>query len=168
MSQNTPFNQGPYLLAALLCEKLLIEQDGVVSAIRIVDRVFHTATGPNPPEKLEPFDYEVTLFLNLKAGFAHGSYKLRVDIINPRGETSALFEKTVFFEGPEERGVNEIARLRVHFADEGIYWFEISGEDKFLTRIPFRIIYQRIITRPGGERGSQPPIPGSPSGVPPQ
>jgi len=30
---------GPFLLAALLCEKVLLEPDGVASAIRIVDQL---------------------------------------------------------------------------------------------------------------------------------
>jgi hypothetical protein len=32
---------GPYLNAALLCEKVLQERDGVLSIIRIIDRAQH-------------------------------------------------------------------------------------------------------------------------------
>lgn len=37
---------GPFLSAALLCEKVLVEQDGIKSAIRIIDRVTHAVLGP--------------------------------------------------------------------------------------------------------------------------
>ena len=47
MATNIPFDQGPYLSAALLCEKVLEEKDGVKSAIRIIDRVTRTVTGPS-------------------------------------------------------------------------------------------------------------------------
>ena len=31
---------GPFLQSALICEKVLQEQDGVLSAIRIIDRIY--------------------------------------------------------------------------------------------------------------------------------
>ena len=31
---------GPYLIAALICQKVLEEKDGVLSAVRIVDRLY--------------------------------------------------------------------------------------------------------------------------------
>jgi hypothetical protein len=40
---------GPYIGAAFLCEKILQEKDGVLSAIRIVDRITHSAVGPEAP-----------------------------------------------------------------------------------------------------------------------
>ena len=55
----TLFEQGPYLSAAFFCEKVLVEQDGVKSAIRIVDRVTRTVVHPNPPPEMEPFDYDM-------------------------------------------------------------------------------------------------------------
>ena len=39
---------GPYLHAAHFCEKLLTEKDGVLSAIRIIDRITVTASGATP------------------------------------------------------------------------------------------------------------------------
>lgn len=40
---------GPYLQAALLCERVMEEKDGVLSVIRIIDRLIHTALGPAGP-----------------------------------------------------------------------------------------------------------------------
>ena len=58
MTENQPFNRGPYLAVAVFCEKVLVERDGVTSAIRLVDRVNRSAVGPESPEVMEPFDYE--------------------------------------------------------------------------------------------------------------
>src|SRR5713101_4622060 len=41
---------GPYLLAAVICEKVLAEQGGVPSLIRIIDQI----TVPQPPANLPP------------------------------------------------------------------------------------------------------------------
>jgi len=63
-------NQGPFLAAAVICEKILEERDGVKSAIRIVDRVTRTVVGPSPPEEMEPFDWDGALLIKLKSGWA--------------------------------------------------------------------------------------------------
>jgi len=42
---------GPHIVNATFCEKVLIEPDGVLSLIRLVDRFTQTATGPEPPEQ---------------------------------------------------------------------------------------------------------------------
>jgi hypothetical protein len=46
--------EGPYLAAAVFCEKVLQEKDSVYTLVRIVDRLIMHATGVNPPEKM-PF-----------------------------------------------------------------------------------------------------------------
>ena len=46
---------GPYLNAAFLCEKILEEKSGVLSAIRIIDRVTYTyKASPENPSSGEP------------------------------------------------------------------------------------------------------------------
>jgi hypothetical protein len=152
------FDKGPYLSAALLCEKLLIEKDGVTSAIRIIDRVTRTAVGANPPEQMDPFDYYLTLVVTLKAGWAHGSYPLRIALMSPQKGSRDILKQTVFFEGGEDRGVNVVGQMGIKLEVEGIYWFEVflgeKSAEKLLTRIPLRVIYLRTFTPPPrGESG---------------
>lgn len=56
---------GPYLAAAFLCEKVLIEQDGVQSAIRIVDRFFQNVTsiGGQVPATMPPLAVSLQMLL---------------------------------------------------------------------------------------------------------
>ena len=49
----------------------------------------------------------------------------------------------VVFEG-EDRGTNLILTLNIVVDQEGVYWFDVLLEDELLTRIPLRILYQRI------------------------
>mgnify|MGYP001558759800 CR=1 FL=1 len=149
-------------MAAFLCDRILIETDGVKSAIRIVDRVMRNITSPNPPEQMAPFDYDLTLLVSLKAGWTHGSYPLRIDVVRPDSDTRTILDHSVFFEGGEERGIDTVVRMMVRYEYEGVYWFRVLFNGNPLTQIPLRVIYQRRVTPgPGpGPAGSSPPSPG--------
>jgi len=147
----SPFEQGPYLLAALLCEKVLVEQDGTKSAIRIIDRVTRTVASPSPPEKMEPFEYELTLLIRLKSGGASGTYPLQTILVKPSGERLLTLQESVEFKGEEDSGVDVIATMRIKFGLPGIYWFEIYLRDVCLTRLPLRVVYLAQVKQPGGD-----------------
>ena len=134
-------HEGPFLNAALLCEKILEEKDGVVSAIRIIDRIIRTSSSPNPPKVMEPFNYTLSLLVKLKSGSVRGVYPIKITLIRPSGENPLPIEIPVNFEGEEDRGVDLIARLETKFEVPGIYWVEIYLKDDFLTRVPLRVIY---------------------------
>jgi hypothetical protein len=161
MTTNRPAEQGPFLSAALICEKVLEERDGVKSAVRIIDRVTRTIVGHSPPEEMEPFDYDATLLIKLKSGWARGSYPLRVDLVKPSGESPVPIRHTVYFEGEEDRGVDIVGNMRIRFDQTGIYWFKIYLAEKLLTQIPLRVIYMpqvmQIPRPPGGSPPAQEP-----------
>lgn len=149
--------QGPFLSAAVLCEKVLIEQDGIKSAIRIIDRVTRTVVGPEPPIEMEPWDYDVTLLLKLKSGWARGVYPIRVEIAKPSGERTTPVTDSVLFEGEEDRGVDIVGNMRIRFTQTGIYWIYIYLSDELLTQLPFRVIYMPKVMRLSPRAGGPPP-----------
>nr|WP_281720752.1 hypothetical protein [Nitrosomonas nitrosa] len=141
-STHTPEDLGPYLNAALICEKALKEQDGVLSAIRIVDRITHMA----PSEVMVPFTYRFNLLLNFKSGQALGPYQISIQPIKPGSkEKLPAASYPVNFESPEDRGVQICAEMQIQFDVPGVWWFDIylTGGDRVrrVSRIPFRIIY---------------------------
>lgn len=138
-----PFESGPFLQTACLCEKVLEERDGVKSAIRIIDRLTHTVLAPAPPEEMEPFDYTMTLLVKLKAGAARGTFPLTIRLSKPSGESPPPIANDLYFEGEDDRGVDVAATMTITFTQPGLYWFDISLADVRLTRIPFRLIYSR-------------------------
>ena len=142
------FSQGPFLAAAFLCEKVLIEQDGVTSAIRIIDRVNHTVTGPEPPEVMEPFNHQLTLLVSFKAGSARGPMQLEIRMEKPSGTSPAPTRQTVNFEGDDERGVNVVANMGLRFDVPGLYWFDVFLDRHRVTRIPLRVVYLTQTTIP--------------------
>src|SRR5580658_3004071 len=74
---------GPYLQAALLCEKALQETDGVISVIRIVDR--WTVSGP--AEDMPQTAIQATMVLMFKSGFHRGPGRLTITPTSPRNAT---------------------------------------------------------------------------------
>jgi hypothetical protein len=150
MSDARPrFPDGPYLSAAFLCERLLEEKDNVKSAIRIVDRIVRTATGPTPPQEMEPFDHELTLFVSFKSGWARGPFELRITGVKPSGDSTPLHQGMLHFEGEEDRGVELAARMMMRINQTGIHWFEVDLDGTRVSRIPLRVIYNPV-RRSGG------------------
>lgn len=151
----TDFSRGPYLSAAFLCERVLNEQDNVKSAIRIIDRVTRGIAGPEPPDTMEPFDQEMTIFVRFKSGWARGSFQLRLELVKPSGDSITLTRQTVIFEGEEDRGVDIVGPMRMRVEMPGLFWFEVHLNETLMTRIPFRVVYTTTITpRVGKEDGS--------------
>jgi len=135
---------GPYLAAAFLCERVLGEQDGVFSFIRVVDRRTHTVVGPDAPEAMPAITIDWYLVLLWKAGSARGRQEATLQIEAPSGlrvgDTQRL---PVLFEG-EDRGVQIVAQLGLQLQEEGLYWIDVRLDHRPVTRIPFRLVYQRL------------------------
>ena len=135
------FEHGPYLSAAILCEKVLVEQDSVKSAIRIIDRINRSAVGQQPPSEMAPFEYELVLLLRFKSGRARGVHAVKIQTAKPSGELTPEVINNVLFEGEEDRGIDIVAHIVFKFDETGIYWIHIYLNDTHITQIPLRVTY---------------------------
>ena len=141
---------GPFLDSALVCEKVLQEQDGVVSAIRIIDRIYFVM---GPDRQLLFPRQPITFLIIFKSGSARGRYAVQVRREQPSGEVSGpLFEPPVLFEG-EDRGVNLVVNAMFEPDQEGLYRFDVlfvrpesPEQSERITRIPLRAIFQPMAT----------------------
>src|SRR5688572_5622047 len=104
--QFTNPDYGPYVLAALMCERVLQEKDGVLSAIRIVDRVIRSYFSPNPPATMQAFPYDVTLLFVIKPGEFPGNHQLSIEPVKPTNVRLPMVKRTIFLEPPADRGAN--------------------------------------------------------------
>ena len=87
-------NKGPYLVAAILCEKILQEQDGTISIIRMVDRLAITVSALGSPETMPPTPITLQALISLKSGSAKGRETIVVRTETPSGlSTSQVFGK---------------------------------------------------------------------------
>ena len=138
--------EGPFLAAALLCESVLQEKDGRLSVIRINNRITITA-GTGAPEKMPPSTISATALISFRAGFARGSYSVRLQPITPSGKRLPEVSLPILLEG-DDRGQNLILPIRLQAAEEGLYWFDVRLNERLLTRIPLRLVYRRIAMTP--------------------
>ncbi|MBI2908100.1 MAG: hypothetical protein HYX92_10660 [Chloroflexi bacterium] len=145
--QKNPFERGPYIQIATFCERVLRETDGVLSIIRIVDRVTHTERRATAPRDMPEFHYPLTLVLALKSGEARGRADVTITPELPSGETMPPVTTSVQMEG-ENRGVNVVSQIDIPFRIEGLYWFRIDFDGQPITRLPLEIRYSRLVAGP--------------------
>lgn len=139
---------GPWVQAALFCEKVLIEQDSVPSFIRVIDQVRHPVVLSGSDGEPPPLPYQLTGFVALKPGSARGRIEYTIVMETPAGLRRSVFGGSFSFAGGPNNGVNIPFQFMVLFESEGLYWFDlILGDGQVLTRMPFYVEYQ--IMRPG-------------------
>ena len=64
--------------------------------------------------------------------------------VTPSGkQLPPIVETNALFEG-DERGTITAGPLPLIATEEGLYWFDVYVEEDLLTRIPLRLIYQRL------------------------
>jgi hypothetical protein len=136
---------GPYITAAFICEKTLQEQDGVLSAIRIIDRITFTTTSDGT--LLQPRQ-ALTFVITLKSGQARGTYTVSITQEMPSGQQAPFVEAPILLEG-EDRGVNLILNGVFEPDEAGLYWWDVRFDGTLLTRIPLRAVFLPVPGTPG-------------------
>jgi len=135
-------NRGPYINAALLCEKVLEEKDSVLSIVRLINQLVHTQKGADAPQKLPKFSYRLFCVCVIKAGDADGKHILGIKLKSPADK---LLEKLEFpFAVQNGAGANIIMEMNLTFSQVGLYWFEVYLDSELATKIPLTIVYNRI------------------------
>jgi hypothetical protein len=144
----------PYLSAALICEKVLIEREGgpesvlgTVSAIRMQDSVAFPKKPAIKPRVV--FDTGLALLIAFKSGYAKGKRILRVRLVGPSGKRLQVSAPIPLVFGDPPQG-GHVVRLpaALKWEKEGLYWFEIIMDGVLCTRVPLRAV---IVTRSQGQ-----------------
>jgi len=133
---------GPWVSAATFCETVIEGKDGVLSLIRVIDQINIAAANPSAPEELPPGKIQTNLVVMLKSDEAVGRWPLTIRCHLPSGQTLPDQMLDLHFTG-QERGNNLILQMQLD-AMEGLYWFDVMLNDQMLTRVPLRVIYQRM------------------------
>ncbi len=130
----------PYLAAAFFCENVLTEQDGVASAIRIVDRLFIPKLSPaKPAEGTATPAALINLFISLKGGGYSGKGQVKFVPVTPSGKSLTPQEMEIEFPKEPNAGANIVVRTAIAFKEEGVYWFEIYFNGELVTRTPLDV-----------------------------
>jgi hypothetical protein len=149
-AENKPNTLMPLLNAAFFCERVIQEKDNVLTPYRIIDSL--TITPPlddnilsqikaiNTDKVILPLAH-IQFFMVLKSGDAMGERVIRLDTINPSGEKVKGVENVVNFLGGEA-SLYSYGPFAVRFKTEGLYWYDLKINDKLLTRVPLRIVFE--------------------------
>ena len=132
---------GPHLQAALLCERVTQGPDGLVSIVRLMDRIVVRA----PKTLTEPAPSRVSCHavVILKTGSRPGKYKLRLVLTSPSGKLLGEFSLEVTLPNEPDQGVNLVMPIEFTASEEGIYWFDVKLDGETLTRTSFRRVVLR-------------------------
>jgi hypothetical protein len=133
--------RAPTVIVGVVCENVLIEKDGVVSAIRIVDKLL-----------VRPRDKKASGTIREKGIVFHGrlllilrveqlkSLTVKIQLQGPEGEV--LFEwehPTKIAEGQSKININ--VELNLGLKSEGHYVFKITTPTQRLIDIPFQLVH---------------------------
>ena len=131
----------PFVQVACICQTPIIEQNGYITVVRIMDRIAIPGFTPQmPPTPLQ----NLCLLIVLKSGLLRETHSIRVIPTSPSGKQGpAIVETGALFEG-DERGTITAIPLPLTASEEGLYWFDLFVEQDLITRIPLRLIYQRL------------------------
>jgi hypothetical protein len=143
-----PFEDGPYVRIATICERWIEEKSGVMSLIGIIDRFTRTAVGTEVPAEMEPFPLKINLVLLLDAGSVRGSHEITVKVEAPSGINKPLLTTTMHFEGPGT-SLSLVLPGELTLSSPGLYWFHVLFEQRLLTKVPMQIRYERVVS--GGQ-----------------
>lgn len=136
-----------YVNAAILCDRLLLEADGTISAVRIVDRV--TLGIPPDIDELPPaFRVGVNLLVVLKSPSFLGETRLTVVAVEPKGDRTELLDTPIEMT-PAAGATGKQIRISLQLGSpqEGLYWIEVRLDGRRRTRTPLTIEFVR---RPPG------------------
>jgi hypothetical protein len=131
----------PLLAAAFLCEKVLLEKDEVVSAIRIVDTLF-VSIPSNLPTDPKPVIQVTALVCFKKAspGVEAEKHQAGLRLHLPSGKEQPPSTMDFTFKPDEVAGANLIVNMSLPAQEFGKYWLDVAVDGEPMTRIPFRLL----------------------------
>ena len=125
-----------------MCERVLQERDGVLSFIRVIDRVTHTVPfDRSSPE--EEFTYTVFVAATWISGDAKGRHEVSFTLERHDGlvtDFGPTFD--IHFEGAN-RGPGVVFQSELTLKHEGLHWLAVRLDKETQTFMPLEVLYQR-------------------------
>lgn len=129
---------GPFLASAVLCEKIIAEENHVASLIRIVDRFTISPVGPLPKGFSAQMGITIFAHLSFKSGDFRGKKILRVKMQMESGEPMPEISIPLIFKGGTQ-GPSTHIEMGIP-TKEGVHWLEVWLDKKLMTKIPLQVV----------------------------
>ena len=137
-------DDGPYLLAALLCERAYQNEYGAFNIDGVIEELVVQANVPRAPKDMPPFRLEGFAVIAFAAGVARGAYRVTLVPIRPNGERLEPVSQQISFDSDESR-YTAVYNLSLDVTEPGLYWFDVLLNERLVSRIPVRIRYNRNV-----------------------
>ena|SRR5438874_5838763 len=131
-------NTKPLVSVACMCEKILQEKDGVLSAIRLVDSFFVERPTQALPENITA-GIQLSALVSLKSGDITGEQEIQLKLRKPSGEMKDIGAWRVVFNGGEH-GANFITNMMLSGTEYGLFWLDVVWQGEVLTSIPIKVV----------------------------
>ena len=131
---------GPYLMAAFFCEKVLIEQDGTVSFIRVIDKFSISGQSEQMPLTILRFHIVVMV----KSGAFRGLGNFTITPFTPAGSQMTSIPLRAQLEGDDDKYAAVVGAIEFPVQEPGPYWFDVCLNGQMLTNTAIRVMYQPI------------------------
>jgi hypothetical protein len=135
---------GPYVTALFLCERVLREENGVFSAVRIIDYAAEDASVPIPmSEELKtqfygrPFLTTAWLYVSVFPD-APGAHQMRIRLVYEDGISLTDLAFPIEFKNDSD-GVTFAVEIKSPFPKPGRIWIEAWIDEVFKTRSRFTL-----------------------------
>lgn len=123
----------PYLSAFFFCERVLQEQDGVPSVVRIIDII---GLNQLAPEGGAPAT-ALMMFIAFKNRGYQGLGEIQIAGTRPSGKP--LSREALKLEFQPNRGQNVVVNAQLSLTEEGTYWFDLYLDGQLLTKTPLTV-----------------------------
>lgn len=138
---------GPWVQAATFCECAIVDQDRMLSIVRVVDQIDVRASlidgePPSeipPPEAWPPVDHALRFALRLFAGEFEGTASVRFEFVRPDGGRAEGPSLEVQFQ--QFRGINLIVPVRIGLRQPGCHWMRVLLNEQLLTQVPLIVVF---------------------------
>jgi hypothetical protein len=124
----------PFVNVATICEKVLIEKDNVLSAIRIFD-VLNVSSASMPPDTAIP----LTALIMLRAGEFRGEAEISIAIETPDGKRHPIPQKWPLLFEEQSAGGNLVINFPLAVRHIGLSWVEVLCNGELLTKFPIKL-----------------------------
>ncbi len=131
-------NPKPYVAVATICERVLEEKEGTLSAIRIVDTV-KVEVPETIPADAKPV-INLSALVSLKSGDARGKFLDKIVSCTPSGKKLEKLAPSfpLLLQGGE-RGANLVVNFSLQISEWGLYWFDVLLNDELISRMPLTV-----------------------------
>jgi len=137
---------GPFLAAAVFCERVLDDSDKSISAIRIIDGQRMVIPADVPPEVPSPdqlLPVQLRILLIFRSGDSPGKHQLKLMVEDPDGKRGEAMAQEVDLSQEPHGGINVKSDAIMGVYKSGLYLMDVYLDGKRFTRMPMNILIER-------------------------